>query len=177
MSGYYGNDEKRWRHALELIGRPAVEDMLHRHPGNPQDEIFDLPLHPPFPTRDFCLQWCTKSAANLTRGYARAYAVIGLLVVVAVSYASCSISQFLNPPPTVSGATLGSARRGGGITGPASSMQPPTAQPTTGTTNTGTSSGATSTGTTGSGTTSTSKPGQGSSSMVRPPPISTTTPQ
>jgi hypothetical protein len=89
-------EHKRWRDGLSLIGKPALMDQLRRYPGLPSDTVSDVPLHPPYPTREFCERWCHEAEHRSVRSYGTVIVTSVILAVVMLSYASCSISEFLN---------------------------------------------------------------------------------
>jgi len=91
-----GEDEKRWRAGLRLAGRGAVVQYLHAHPGAPGDPISDLPLHPPYPSREFCEKWCDQSELELAKGYGGVIVLATLLLVALMSLATCSLSSYLD---------------------------------------------------------------------------------
>jgi hypothetical protein len=89
-------DERRWRQALRLLGRATVEEYLRTHPGQPGDPMFDLPLHPPFPSREFCKNWCAEEEFDLVKGYGTVILLGVLFVVIALSCTTCALSSFLD---------------------------------------------------------------------------------
>lgn len=58
--------ENAWRQALKAKGRDWVKAELLKRPGQqPQDVVYDIVFEEPFPTRDFCLQWCAEEDNKL----------------------------------------------------------------------------------------------------------------
>jgi len=92
---------------------------LTRYPGRLQDPINDLPLEPPYPSREFCLNWCADEDNRSVASNFNTAVVLGLLALLMVSYASCTVSQLLGTSmdparrtpiamtPTTAGATPG----------------------------------------------------------------------
>jgi hypothetical protein len=96
-------EQKRWREALQLVGRTAVQDHLRTYPGNSSDPFYDLPLHPPYPPREFCQAWCAETDSDLMRGHGR---VILLAVFIVVVFA-CIIAMLISSmSPTSSGTSM-----------------------------------------------------------------------
>lgn len=127
----YVDDEKRWRDALELMGRERIEALLRRYPGGPDDPVTDLPVHAPFPSRAFCRQWCLATTSRAARGYAVVGVAMALMATVAVSYAACSLSPFNAQTSHVARAGAGAGAASGptggsALTGPAASDRVPT---------------------------------------------------
>jgi hypothetical protein len=100
-------EEKRWRAGLELVGRSPVAQYLRVHPGLPDDPVSDLPLHPPYPSRQFCERWCAQSEMDLIKGYGNIIVMGTLMLVILVSVAMCQLSSVTNTMP-------GAASRGAG---------------------------------------------------------------
>lgn len=156
-------NEDRWAFALRSVGREELMARLTRYPGRLQDPINDLPLEPPYPSREFCLNWCADEENRSVASNFNTAVVLGLLGLMMVSFATCTVSQLLGTsmdaastqrnttPPTPGSATPGS----GSLAGQASSSPPPpgaTFTPYSGSTSTGsTSSGSTSSGSTSTG--------------------------
>lgn len=113
-------DDRRWRKALKLVGRAALEEHLRRYPGRPQDEVADLPVQPPFPTREFCQEWLLTNNETF-RAYRTLIFVFGTAAVLGFSYAGCSLGGFTGSNTSMTPTT----------TGPSWVMNPPS--PDTGT--------------------------------------------
>jgi len=78
-----GNAE-RWRDAMATMGRTAVEAELRSRPGRPTDRVIDIGYAPPYPTREFCQQWCTEQDNRLFRFSPRVGIALTLFVVLLV---------------------------------------------------------------------------------------------
>jgi len=57
--------EAEWRQALQARGKDWVKAELQKRPGQPNDVVYDIVFEEPFPTRDFCLQWCAEEDNKL----------------------------------------------------------------------------------------------------------------
>jgi len=90
------SDERRWRVGLEVAGRAAVEEYLRLYPGGPDDEMWDLPLEPPFPSRAFCQEWLLGNSRTVT-AYRGLIVFFALTVLIGVSYAGCRLGQLAGP--------------------------------------------------------------------------------
>jgi hypothetical protein len=73
---------ERWHAAMRSMGRPAVEAALRRRPGRPTDAVDDVGTELPYPTREFCEQWCTDQDNIVFQFSPRSGVVLGLFVVV-----------------------------------------------------------------------------------------------
>jgi hypothetical protein len=54
------NSHVVWRKALDAKGRDWVSTALRQRPGQPDDVILDVVFEEPYPTREFCQQWCAE---------------------------------------------------------------------------------------------------------------------
>jgi hypothetical protein len=63
--GMTGEQEAVWRKALQAKGKDWVMAELRRRPGQPGDAVFDIVFEEPFPTREFCEQWCAEEDNRL----------------------------------------------------------------------------------------------------------------
>ena len=52
--------EAVWRKALEARGRDWVVAELRRRPGQARDPLLDVVFEEPYPTREYCHQWCAE---------------------------------------------------------------------------------------------------------------------
>jgi hypothetical protein len=75
----------RWREAMNRMGRIAVEAELRSRPGRPTDRVLDIGNEPPYPTREFCQQWCTEQDNILFRFSPRVGVVLTLFAIMLVS--------------------------------------------------------------------------------------------
>ena len=66
---------------MERMGKISVEAELSLHPGGPGDLVLDIVDAPPYPTREFCQQWCAEQDDILFR-YSPRMAVILVLGVI-----------------------------------------------------------------------------------------------
>jgi hypothetical protein len=76
--------EAAWRKALEVRGRDWVMAELRRRPGRPQDVVYDIVFEQPYPTRDFCEQWCTEQDNKLFHVSWQLFVMIGVAAVAVV---------------------------------------------------------------------------------------------
>lgn len=106
----FETDEDRWRRALKETGQQEVMRQLTCYPGQPGDVLTNLPLLPPYPTRAFCQQWCEEQDAREIRPLFTLPIFFGLLAVLFVSYAACTLASYVNTPtPTMGGVQASSA--------------------------------------------------------------------
>lgn len=68
-----------WRAALQAKGRHWVASELRMRPGQPGDTLYDVVHTPPFPTRDFCRQWCVEDDNDFLRMSLSTKAAFGAL--------------------------------------------------------------------------------------------------
>jgi hypothetical protein len=94
------DDEQRWREAMQKMGKPAVEAELQRRPGSPDDLIYDIVYSPPFPTREFCWQWCIETDNTLFRFSKHSVMVLSAVIVLLIAVVQMvgSLSATLSPP-------------------------------------------------------------------------------
>jgi hypothetical protein len=71
----------RWTDAMERMGKEAVQAEMARRPAREGDRIFDIVHEPPFPTREFCQQWCTAQD-NVVFRFSKTTAIILALIVL-----------------------------------------------------------------------------------------------
>jgi hypothetical protein len=90
-------EQKRWCEALRLVGRTAVQDHLRTYPGNSSDPFYDLPLHPPYPSREFCQAWCAEADSDLVRGHGNVILLAVFIVVVFACIVATLISSMNSP--------------------------------------------------------------------------------
>ncbi len=76
-----GNSE-RWRAAMGRMGKIAVEAELRRRPGRPSERVLDIGNEAPYPTREFCEQWCIEQDNILFRFSPRIGVVLALFVLL-----------------------------------------------------------------------------------------------
>jgi hypothetical protein len=81
---------ERWCTAMERMGKEAVQAELTRRPAYPGERILDIVHEPPYPTREFCQQWCTEQD-NVVLRFSKSTAIILALVVV---IAGCLVQVF-----------------------------------------------------------------------------------
>lgn len=81
---------ERWCSAMERMGKEAVQAELMRRPAYPGERILDIVYEPPYPTREFCQQWCTEQD-NVVLRFSKSTAIILTLVVV---IAGCLVQVF-----------------------------------------------------------------------------------
>jgi len=94
---------------MKTMGRAAVEAALRRRPGRPADPIDDIGGEPPYPTREFCEQWCTEQDNILFQFTPRTGVVLTLLVAVTACLLR-AYSDFTYVPAGSASSALGSAR-------------------------------------------------------------------
>jgi hypothetical protein len=82
--------EETWRKALRERGREWVQAELRRRPGRPEDTLYDVVFEEPFPTRQFCLNWCAEQDNRLLHFSGTTIAAIGVFVLLAV----CTFKAF-----------------------------------------------------------------------------------
>jgi hypothetical protein len=117
------SDEQRWQTALKSVGRDELLARLARYPGGTEDRISNLPLEPPYPSREFCRQWCMKADDRSLKSSFNLAVVMALLGLAGVCFVSCTVAGLLNPSPTRTPNSL--------ATSPiSSSMTPPPPTPT-----------------------------------------------
>jgi hypothetical protein len=126
-------DERRWRKALKLVGRSEIQEYLHRYPGHPDDPVSDLPVDPPFPTREFCEQWLLADTQTI-KAYRSLIFIFAAGVLFALSYASCTIGNMATPPPIPSVSSTGTPSQLMNTPPTAAPLSPPPAPPLPGTT-------------------------------------------
>jgi hypothetical protein len=73
--------ETVWRQALKAKGKDWVKAELQRRPGYPQDVVYDVVFEEPFPTRDFCQQWCAEEDSKLFHVSWHTFAVLAAFIV------------------------------------------------------------------------------------------------
>jgi hypothetical protein len=76
--------ETTWRKALEARGKDWVMAELRRRPGRPQDVVYDIVFEQPYPTREFCEQWCIEQDNKLFHVSWQLFVMIGLAAVAVV---------------------------------------------------------------------------------------------
>ena len=76
--------ETAWRKALEARGKYWVVSELRRRPGRPQDMVYDIVFEQPYPTREFCEQWCIEQENKLFHVSWQLFVMIGLAAVAVV---------------------------------------------------------------------------------------------
>jgi hypothetical protein len=81
---------ERWCTAMERMGKEAVQSELLRRPAYPGERILDIVYEPPYPTREFCQQWCTEQD-NVVLRFSKSTAIILTLVVI---IAGCLVQVF-----------------------------------------------------------------------------------
>jgi hypothetical protein len=74
----------RWRDAMGRMGKGGVEVELRRRPGRPTDPVLDIGYEAPYPTREFCQQWCAEQDNILFRFSPRMGIILILLAVVII---------------------------------------------------------------------------------------------
>ena len=82
--------EETWRKALRERGREWVQAELRRRPGRPEDTLYDVVFEEPFPTRQFCLNWCAEQDNRLLHFPGTTIAAIGVFLLLAV----CTFKAF-----------------------------------------------------------------------------------
>ena len=123
-------DQKRWRQALQLVGRTSVQELLRKYPGLPSDPVYDLPLEPPYPPREFCHQWCADSDLDVVKGYRNIIVVGVLFAVVGFSCALCTLSSYQNSTgPSATAPNQGSTASNGATMPSQASPPPPVGMP------------------------------------------------
>ncbi len=100
---------ERWQGAMKTMGRAAVEAELRRRPGRPKDLIDDIGGEPPYPTREFCEQWCIDQDNILFQFTPRTGVVLTLLVAVTACLLM-AFSDFTSVPSGSAASALGSGR-------------------------------------------------------------------
>jgi hypothetical protein len=96
----------RWRTAMERSGKTAVEAYLQR-PGRPTDRVLDIGYEPPYPTREFCQEWCTEQDNILFRFSPRIALVLTLSLILLVCVLNAVSDLGVPPirPGSIAGAT------------------------------------------------------------------------
>src|SRR5579863_3841211 len=82
--------EETWRKALHARGTEWVQAELRRRPGRPEDTLYDVVFEEPYPTRQFCLNWCAEQDNRLFRFSGTTIAALGVFVLFVV----CSFKAF-----------------------------------------------------------------------------------
>ena len=77
--------EAAWRKALKVRGKDWVMAELHAKPGRPDDTLYDVVFEEPYPTRQFCFQWCAEQENKVFRMSWQNYAAIFALILFLVS--------------------------------------------------------------------------------------------
>jgi hypothetical protein len=102
------------------MGRAAVEAELGRRSGHPAELIDDIGGEPPYPTREFCEQWCIAQD-NMPFRFSLRMGVILTLTVGIVASMVMAHSDFARLPagsPSGRSASMGGApRMGSGAAG------------------------------------------------------------
>ena|ERR1700761_1137868 len=96
MSGQY-SIEARWREGLERKGADWVQRELQTRAGQPGDVLLDVVHEEPYPTRDYCQQWCIAQENRVGRPSIPVLAAIGLMVLVLIAGVTFSIRDLDRP--------------------------------------------------------------------------------
>jgi hypothetical protein len=76
--------EAVWRKALQARGREWVAAELKRLPGQPRDPLLEVVFEEPYPSREFCQQWCAEEENRLHLLSWSTVAAAALLLIVVV---------------------------------------------------------------------------------------------
>jgi hypothetical protein len=87
--------EAVWREALQARGREWVAAELKRRPGQPRDPLLEVVFEEPYPTREYCQQWCAEeeNRFHLFSWSTAAASVLFLIVVVCLMHAVSSRNE------------------------------------------------------------------------------------
>jgi hypothetical protein len=78
------NSHVVWRKALDAKGRDWVSAALRQRPGQPGDVMLDVVFEEPYPTREFCQQWCTEQDNRMFHPSKHTIAVIVASILLVV---------------------------------------------------------------------------------------------
>ncbi len=91
--------ETVWRRALATRGKDWVVSELGKRPGHPTDPVLDIVFEPPFPTREFCMQWCAEEDNKIfSISWHTCAVAAALLVTVFCCYVAISGLNSIQPP-------------------------------------------------------------------------------
>jgi hypothetical protein len=93
---------RRWQEAMETMGRVSVEAQLLRRPGRPNDPMPDIGDKSPYPTREFCQQWCTEQD-NIIFRFTPRTPIIAILFLIMIGCLAHGISSVVRPKATLPG--------------------------------------------------------------------------
>lgn len=104
--------ETAWRQALKAKGRDWVRAELQKRPGHPEDAVYDIVFEEPFPTRDFCQQWCAEEENKLFHmsWYAGAVLVAFFVTVCCCVAAMRGLSSYQAQTPAVASVGVTASR-------------------------------------------------------------------
>jgi hypothetical protein len=86
------NPEAVWREALQTRGRDWVAAELRRRPGQPNDPLLEVVFEEPYPSREFCQQWCAEEE-NRLRFVSWSTLAAGALLLIVVICAMHAVSS------------------------------------------------------------------------------------
>ena len=75
--------EAVWRKALQARGREWVTAELRRRPGQPREPLLDVVFEEPYPTREYCQQWCAEEE-NRFHFFSWSTVAAGALLVIII---------------------------------------------------------------------------------------------
>lgn len=113
--------ETAWRKALEARGKDWVMAELRRRPGRPQDVVYDIVFEQPYPTREFCEQWCIEQDNKLFHVSLQLFVMIGI-AAVAVVCGCFGVAGILSPQVPASALPMSATAGQGGSLGYARSV-------------------------------------------------------
>lgn len=106
-----------WRRALEAKGKDWVMAELQRRAGHPSDAVYDIVFEEPYPTREFCQQWCAEEENKLFHVSWHTYAVLAAFIVTVcccvAAVKGLNSQQAQTSPVAVSGGATATPMRSG----------------------------------------------------------------
>jgi hypothetical protein len=136
--------EAVWRKALQVRGKEWVLAELQRRSGQPDDVVLDVVFEEPYPTRDFCRQWCAEVESRLfSFSWHTQAAFVAMILFVVCCVKAIEFSN--TAPPVHAPAATAAMPTGRAVMSNAIPTMTSDIPRVTSTTSTGTSSGSTST--------------------------------
>jgi hypothetical protein len=96
MSGQY-SIEAKWREGLKLKGPDWVKRELQTRVGQPDDVVLEVVYEEPYPTRDYCQQWCTEQENKMGGPSIPTVVAMLLMVIVIIAGVMFTVRNFDRP--------------------------------------------------------------------------------
>ena len=113
--------EETWRKALQARGKEWVQAELRRRPGQPDDILYDVVFEEPYPSRQFCLNWCAEQDNRLFHVSGTTLAAICVFVLFVVctykAYQAINEPVALRTPPPIAARQQPSPRQPSNFSG------------------------------------------------------------